>query len=97
MNKDILILSTADWDCPIQTNKQYIAKELSKLGYRVLYVESLGIRKIKIKKSDFLRIIKRSLRMLIPFLNPQKNIYILSPIMIQEQQIRSPFTWTKSY
>lgn len=82
MNKDILILSTADWDCPIQTNKQYIAKELSELGYRVLYVESLGIRKVKIKKSDFLRIIKRSLRMLIPFLNPQKNIYILSPMMI---------------
>ena len=66
MNKDILILSTADWDCPIQTNKQYIAKELSELGYRVLYVESLGIRN-KNQKSDFLRIIKRSLRMLSPF------------------------------
>ena len=46
--KDILIISTADWDNPIKTNKQYVAKELSNLGYRILYVESLGIRKIQI-------------------------------------------------
>ena len=43
--RDILIISTADWDSPIQTNKQYVTKELAKLGYRVIYIESLGMRK----------------------------------------------------
>ena len=51
--RDILIISTADWDSPIQTNKQYVTKELAKLGYRVIYIESLGMRKIKFKNGDF--------------------------------------------
>ena len=45
---DFTIISTADWDSPIQTNKQYVSKELAKLNYRILYIESLGIRKLKI-------------------------------------------------
>ena len=61
--RDILIISTADWDSPIKTNKQYVAKELSNLGHRILYVESLGIRKIQIGKRDFKRIIKRIINM----------------------------------
>ena len=56
---DFTIISTADWDSPIQTNKQYVSKELSKLNHRILYVESLGIRKLKINKSDFKRVFKR--------------------------------------
>lgn len=81
-NRDVLIISTADWDSPIQTNKQYVSKELAKLGYRIIYVESLGIRKIKLKKGDFKRIFKRLKKVITPFLNVDKNIYIVSPILI---------------
>ena len=81
-HRDILMISTADWDSPIQTNKQYVAKELSKLGFRILYVESLGIRRIKIKKADFLRILKRLSKLIYPVINKEHNIYILSPITI---------------
>ena len=38
--RDLLIISTADWDSPIQTNKQYVSKEFAKLGYRVVYIET---------------------------------------------------------
>ena len=41
---DILFLSTADWDNPYWTNKQHVAQELARLGHRILYVESLGLR-----------------------------------------------------
>ena len=52
-NNDFLIISTADWNSPIQTNKQYVSREIAKLGNRVLYVESLGVRMIQIKKKIF--------------------------------------------
>ena len=80
--RDILIISTADWDSPIQTNKQYVTKELAKLGYRVIYIESLGMRKIKFKNGDFKRIFKRLKKAITPFKRIDKNIYIVSPILI---------------
>ncbi len=80
--KDVLIISTADWDSPIQTNKQYVAKEMAKLGYRILYVESLGIRKIKPKKEDFKRIFKRLRRFIKPSSEVEHNIYVVSHILI---------------
>ncbi|PLM63747.1 glycosyltransferase family 1 protein, partial [Klebsiella pneumoniae] len=43
-NKDIVLLSTADWDNPFWTNKQHVAVELSRLGYKVFYIDSLGLR-----------------------------------------------------
>lgn len=39
-----ILFATADWDEPYWTNKQHCAKVLSCMGWRVLYVESLGLR-----------------------------------------------------
>ena len=41
----ILFFSTADWDSIYKTNKHYVAEELSKIGYKVFFFESFGIRK----------------------------------------------------
>ena len=78
---DFLIISTADWDSPIQTNKQYVSKEIAKLGNRVLYIESLGVRKIQIKKKDILRIFKRIINNLLIIKQQEKNIWVLSFIL----------------
>ena len=78
---DFLIISTADWDSPIQTNKQYVSKEIAKLGNRVLYIESLGVRKIQIKKKDILRIFKRIINNLLIIKQKEKNIWVLSFIL----------------
>ncbi len=78
---DFLIISTADWDSPIQTNKQYVSKEIAKLGNRVLYIESLGVRKIQIKKKDILRIFKRIINNLLIIKQKGKNIWVLSFIL----------------
>lgn len=53
-----LVLSTADWDRPLWTNKQYIARELSSLG-PVTYVNSLGLRQPELSRSDIGRVLKR--------------------------------------
>ena len=78
---DFLIISTADWDSPIQTNKQYVSREIANLGNRVLYVESLGVRKIQIKKKDLLRIFKRIINNILIIKKKEKNIWVLSPIL----------------
>lgn len=36
---DIICFSDAPWDYPLWTNKQHVMSRLSKLGYRVLYVD----------------------------------------------------------
>ena len=54
--KSIILISTADWDHPLWTNKQHVACSLADMGFRILYVESLGIRPIRFKSNDFLRI-----------------------------------------
>lgn len=85
-SKDIVILSTADWDNPFWTNKQHVAISLSKLGYRVLYIDSLGLRKPSASSSDLGRI-KRRLKK--AFKAPRKvhdNIWVWSPIILPFQQ-----------
>ena len=59
---DILLLSTADWDNPFWTNKQHVALELSRLGHKVLYIDSLGLRTPSINKSDLSRLFRRLLK-----------------------------------
>ena len=60
---DIVILSTADWDHPLWTNKQHTALALAEFGHRVLYVESLGLRAPRAGHRDLNRIIRRLLQM----------------------------------
>ena len=61
MQKNIILISTADWHHPLWTNKQHVSLSLAEAGFRVLYVESLGLRKIRNSKRDFTRIFSRIL------------------------------------
>lgn len=60
---DVIILSTADWDHPLWTNKQHTALALAEEGHRVLYVESLGLRAPRVGGRDVRRILRRLQRM----------------------------------
>ncbi|MFK7900495.1 MAG: glycosyltransferase [Cyclobacteriaceae bacterium] len=79
---DIVLLSTADWDNPFWTNKQHVAKELEKKGFRILYIESVGIRKPSVKSQDVLRIIRRIIKGVRPPKKVSSNIYVWSPLSI---------------
>ena len=83
--KDCILFSTADWDTPYLTNKQHMAQEFAKLGYRVLYIESLGLRKPKITSGlDFKRIFLRLFKGIknVKKVDSNINIWVLSPLVL---------------
>jgi glycosyltransferase involved in cell wall biosynthesis len=61
MSFSALLLSTADWDRPVWTNKQHMALRLA-AGGRVIYVNSLGLRRPSARPDDLLRVARRVLR-----------------------------------
>ena len=82
---DFLFISTADWDNPYWTNKQHVAKELGRLGHRLLYVESQGLRRPTATGKDFKRILRRLLKGLKPPKEVTKGVWVWSPIVIPFQ------------
>ncbi len=79
---DIVLLSTADWDHPLWTNKQHVACSLAAEGERVLYVESLGLRSVQAKSQDFSRILRRLLLGLRFVRQVRPGIWVLSPLVL---------------
>lgn len=86
--KDIVLFSTADWDHPYWTNKQHVALELSKAGYRVLYVNSIGLRKVAANKRDFARIGRRLRRLFSPRQEVGKDLWAWSPPVLPFHSIK---------
>tara|TARA_Y100001968_G_C19441172_1_gene762593 strand:+ start:1188 stop:2354 length:1167 start_codon:yes stop_codon:yes gene_type:complete len=78
----IVLISTADWDHPLWTNKQHVACSLADLGHKVLYVESLGIRPPNTSSKDLLRIFKRFRKGISLPKKVYKNIWVWSPLVI---------------
>lgn len=84
---DILLLSTADWDNPSWTNKQHVAAELARRGFRILYVELPGTRRPTVTRRDLGRIWRRLGRGLTPPRRVRDNVWVWSPIVIPWQHI----------
>jgi glycosyltransferase involved in cell wall biosynthesis len=78
----IVLFSTADWHWPYWTNKQHIAARLGARGFRVLYVESIGLRSPGANARDLVRIWRRLRRTMGPIRELQKNVWVLSPLTI---------------
>ena len=85
-SKNIILISTADWDSPYLTNKQHTAKLFARRGYRVLYVESMGLRAPTANKKDIRRIWERLRKGFSPIKEVEKNIWLLSPLTIPFKQ-----------
>ena len=83
---DITLLSTADWDHPLWTNKQHVACALADLGQRVLYVESLGLRPLRAArpgaKADGRRVLRRLRNGLAPPRRVRSNVWVWSPLVL---------------
>ena len=79
---DFVLLSTADWDHPLWTNKQHTASSLADLGHRVLYIDSLGVRAPRGDRSDARRIIRRLRRGLRAPRLVRTNLYVISPLVL---------------
>lgn len=79
---DIVLLSTADWDNPFWTNKQHVAVELARLGHRVLYIDSLGLRRPSASARDLRRIFWRIFKALRPPRKVRNDLFVWSPIVL---------------
>lgn len=82
-----ILFATADWDEPYWTNKQHCAKSLAKLGSRVLYIESVGLRKPRPGSGrDWHRLLDRLRKGLssLVFGAPERSpgVFILSPLVV---------------
>ena len=86
ITKDCLLFATADWDTPYWTNKQHTAHHLALMGYRVLYIESLGLRPPTANAKDLKRIWQRLKRGLRPPKRVEAGVWVLSPIAIPFKQ-----------
>jgi glycosyltransferase involved in cell wall biosynthesis len=84
---DCILFATADWDAPYWTNKQHVASELARMGWRVLYVESPGIRAPNAaSRRDWSRLWRRLQAGLDSLYSSAKkrreNLWTLSPLSI---------------
>jgi len=79
---DIIFLSTADWNHPLWTNKQHVAKTLAAFGHRVLYIESLGLRAARSNSNDISRVFKRVKAGLFPPRQVEQNLWVWAPLVL---------------
>jgi len=84
--RDIVILSTADFDNPFWTNKQHVAVHLAERGFRVLYIDSLGLRRPSTSGQDVRRIARRLRRALAGPRLVRPGLHVWSPIVMPFQQ-----------
>lgn len=80
--RDVVLFSTADWDHPFRTNKQYVAAQLAERGFRVLYVESLGLRRPTLGARDLARVARRLRHAWRGVRHVSENLWIASPLAI---------------
>lgn len=96
-NKDIVLLSTADWDNPFWTNKQHVAVELSRLGYKVFYIDSLGLRAPSFNKKDMSRVFKRVSKLFAAPKKKRDNLWVWSPVTLPWNKYKIIRTFNKLY
>ena len=80
--QDIVIVSTADWDNPFWTNKQHVAVQLARLGHRVLYIDSLALRRPSASGRDLKRIGRRLLKAARRPVQVRNTLWVWSPIVL---------------
>lgn len=80
-NRDIIFVSSDDWESGLKTSKYHIATQLSK-DNRVLFVESIGLRSPGISSGDVNRIATKFKKWLRWFKPVNENLTIFTPIVL---------------
>jgi glycosyltransferase involved in cell wall biosynthesis len=87
--QDIVLLSTADWDNPFWTNKQHVALQLAAQGHKVLYIDSLGLRRPSLSGQDFKRIVARLRKGIRSPREVRPHLWVWSPVVLPLQGVRA--------
>lgn len=78
--QDIVCVGFADWDTELRTNQHHLMSRLAR-DNRVLFVESLGLRRPGLSSRDLSRIVRRVVNGLKPP-RAADGLYVLSPLVI---------------
>ena len=78
--RDIVCVGFADWDAELWTNQQHLMSRLAREN-RVLFVESLGLRRPTLAGRDVRRIGRRLARGLAPP-RERDGLHVLSPLVV---------------
>lgn len=79
---DIIVFSTADWSQANWTNNQHMSQVLADQGFRILYLESLGLRQPTANSRDLRRIGQRLLKSMRGLRQVAPGIWVFSPLVI---------------
>jgi glycosyltransferase involved in cell wall biosynthesis len=88
-HRDIVLLSTADWDNPFWTNKQHVATQLAAQGHKVLYIDSLGLRRPSLSGQDLKRIVNRLRKGMRAPKEVRPHLWVWSPVVLPLQGIHA--------
>ncbi|MDD5259377.1 MAG: glycosyltransferase [bacterium] len=80
-NENIICISSADWDNPYWTNQQHIMSRLARQN-KVLYIESMGLRRPVLQSKDMKRIGRRLKRFLRGPIKISDQLYTYSPLVL---------------
>jgi glycosyltransferase involved in cell wall biosynthesis len=79
--RSIVCVGFAEWDAELWTNQQHLMSRLAARGHRVLFVESLGLRRPQLAGRDVRRILRRLRRGLAPP-RVRDGVMVLSPLVL---------------
>ncbi len=79
--ESILCIASANWDAPLWTNSQHLMSRLARRN-RVLFIESLGLRRPKARWEDLYRIGGRLWNWFRGVRRVSDNLYVYSPLII---------------
>jgi glycosyltransferase involved in cell wall biosynthesis len=84
--REIVCVGFADWDAELWTNQHHLMSRLAREN-RVLFVESLGLRRPQLAGRDLTRILRRLRRGVAP---PREadGLFVLSPLVIPLHRFR---------
>jgi glycosyltransferase involved in cell wall biosynthesis len=80
--KHVVMFATADWTSRYWTNSQHIAIRLAARGYRILFVETVGISRLRLNMMDAVRVARRFRKQFYPVNEVHSNIWVFSPLTI---------------
>lgn len=80
-DQHFIYFSSDEWNSGLKTSQYHIAVRLARRN-KVLYVNSIGLRKPTVSKADFLRIIDKLKRCFKGIQRINHNLYVFTPIVV---------------
>jgi glycosyltransferase involved in cell wall biosynthesis len=80
-NKNIIYFSSDEWNSGLKTSQYHIAVRLAE-NNRVLYVNSIGLRRPTASKSDISRVFDKLKRFFRGIQKVKTNLYVFTPIVV---------------